>query len=140
MTSLPSTRFFRGFNLLLLGSLVLTSCYATVPRSPASLEGGLEGVRGVVLRDGARVAFSDEAEPLLEDGDLVVVQEGPRRYGPDGQMLPRERQVDRYESEEIREVLYGEFRFIQTVGMAALTGIVILGGILGVECIGGCFD
>lgn len=140
MTSLPLTRSSRGFALLLLCCFVLTSCYANVPRAPASLEGGLEGVTGVVLHDGTRVAFPDEGELLLEEGDLLVVQEGPRRYGSDGDMLPGERRVDRYESEEIRDVIHAEFRFFQTVGMAGVAGVVILGGILGVECIGGCFD
>ena len=140
MTTFPRTRLFRGFALLLLACVLFTGCYATVPRSPASMDDGVEGVTGVVLRDGTLVEFPDDAQVDLEDRDLVVVQEGPLRFDSSGQMLPRDREVDRYRPEEIREVLHEEFRFFRTLGTAAVAGVVFLGTIFAIECVGGCFN
>ena len=99
-------------------ALLLSGCYATVPRDPAAgPDLGTENLRGLILTEGQqRVEFSPRRAELRWEGDRLVVT---------GESLEP---ATVYEIAEMEELLYRELREGATVG--AVTLFVTVGAIL----------
>ena len=138
MRGIKSLGSSRPICMVLVVTLLIAGCTATVPRSvDLRHDLAVDRIRGVILADGSRVEFPPDVTKTWAGDTLVVNFVSPRTYSADGVLLPRDRSEDRYKASTIEQILYADASVTRGVTYVATGIFIVAAASLGIACLSG---